>query len=71
MNSKDIFSFVIYMIHETAERWLISPSETYEVLKSTGCLDNLLVKHYEVLHTLGTQTVVDDIEEYVNRRRSA
>ena len=68
---KDTFAFVVYMIHEVAEYWGKSPSETYEILKSTGCIGNYLIKHYEVLHTLGTQSIIDDIEKYVDKRRSA
>lgn len=69
--SKDVFGFIIYMIYETAERWKLSPGEAYAILQKTGCLDNYLVKHYAVLHTLGAQTVVDDIEDFIKSRRTA
>jgi len=65
---KDSFEFVVYMIHACAERWHKLPSEVYHMLQSAGCIDHYLVPHYDILHTQGTDYVVDDIKMYLEIR---
>ena len=62
---KEVFEFVIYMIHACANKWGKSPSVVYKTLKDKNCIDNYLVPHYEILHTQSTDFVVQDIEEYI------
>ena len=66
--NKETFSFVIYMLHACADKWQKLPSEVYRMLQSTGCIESYLVPHYDILHTQGTQYVVEDIEEYLGIR---
>lgn len=66
--NKEIFSFVIYMIHACADRWKQNPSEVYKKMKSTNCIADFLVPNYEILHTQGTQYIVEDIKEYFHVR---
>ena len=66
--TKEVFEFVIYMIHACARKWGQSPSVVYKRMQNTGCIENYLVPHYEVLHTQGTSFVVEDIEEYLKMR---
>lgn len=63
--NKDVFEFVIYMIHACSRKWGISPSVVYKKMQDHGCIDKFLIPHYEVLHTQGTQFVVEDIELYL------
>ena len=65
---RESFSFVIYMIHACANRWRKVPSDVYKMLQKTGCINNYLVPHYDILHTQGTDYIVDDIEEYLGIR---
>ena len=65
---RNSFSFVVYIIHACANKWNKRPSEVYRGLQSSGCIDNYLVPHYEILHTQGTDFVVSDIEEYMQSR---
>lgn len=62
---KDTFSFVVYMIHACADRWHKTPSEVYQTIKQSGCLDDYLVPYYDILHTQSTNFVVQDIREYL------
>lgn len=39
--------------------------EVYEILDSTGILDDYIIKCYDVLHTLGKEYLVEDITEFV------
>lgn len=66
--NKASFEYVVYMIHACANKWNLMPSEVYKKLKETGCIDNYLVPHYEVLHTQGTNYVLEDIQEYLGVR---
>ena len=62
---KDSFGFVIYMIHACANQWNLTPSEVYGKLQKTDCIPCYLVRHYEVLHTLSSQYLVNDIQQYL------
>ena len=67
--SKEEFEFIIYMIHACANKWGETPSEVYKKLKDQGCLTKYLIPAYDVLHTLGTETIVTDIEHYLQNTR--
>ena len=61
-------AFVIYLIHELANAKGLSPAQVYRTLKQHGCIDDYLVPNYEVLHTLGTEYLMDDIGRYIAAR---
>ena len=60
--------FTVFMIHALAEAWGISCGEVYRKLNQSGAIDNYLTPHYDVLHTLGEQYLIEDIEEYLKIR---
>ena len=62
---KESFDFVVYMFHACANRWHKTPSDIYRLLHNSGCIDNYLVLHYDVLHTLETEYIVEDVKEYL------
>ena len=66
--NKDSFSFVVYMIHACASKWDMLPSKVYRKLQSAECIDRYLVPYYDILHTQGTDYIVDDIEKYLETR---
>ena len=59
--NKDIFSFVIYMIHACA-------NYLNRKMKSTNCIMGFLVPNYEMLHTQSTGYIIEDIREYFEVR---
>ena len=61
-------SFVVYMIHQCANTWKLTPSQVYAKLQQCGCIQDYLVRHYDVLHTQSSRYVVEDIREYLTRR---
>lgn len=67
MNEKS-FAFVMYLIHELANARNMAPGQIYKILKQYGCIDNYLVPNYDVLHTLGTEYLMEDIYKYVSVR---
>lgn len=66
--SKDVAEFVIYIINETANIRGKSTSQVYKILEETGCIKNYLVPLYDILHTMGSEGVVDNVIEYVEAR---
>ena len=63
--SQESFSFVIYMIHACAAKWKTTPSKVYAKLRESDCIDQYLIPNYDILHTQGTNFIVEDIEEYL------
>lgn len=66
--TREITEFVIYMIHELANANDEAPSKIYKVLESTGCIRDYLVPYYDVLHTMSSESVMDDVKEFVESR---
>lgn len=66
--TREITEFVIYMIHELANTNDEAPSKIYKVLESTGCIRDYLVPFYDVLHTMSSESVMDDVKEFVESR---
>ena len=65
---RESFSFVVYMIRACADKWSKMPSEVYRLLQKAGCIDDYLVPYYDILHTQGTDYIVEDIREYLGIR---
>lgn len=42
--------------------------ETYDMLKTTGILDEYILSCYDVLHTQGKEYIVNDITELMKRK---
>lgn len=66
--NKNSLSFVIYMIHRCANQWGLPPSKVYQMLEESGCIQSYLVPHYDVLHTQSSRYVMDDIQQYLQKR---
>ena len=65
---KDSMVFVVYLIHACADHWHMTPKQVYHKLKEANCITGYLVPHYEILHTQGTDYLVDDIKTYLDVR---
>ena len=68
MKDKNIFEFVIYVIHACADKWNKLPSEVYKLLDSKDCINKFLVSNYDILHTQSTANIVEDLKEYLKVR---
>ena len=66
--NRESMEFVVYIIHRCAARWQMSPSKVYQLLSEYGCINSYVVPHYEVLHTLSSEYLVDDVERYLRVR---
>lgn len=61
--------FIIFLLYSLAENWNMSPAQVYQILFTTGILDEYIIPCYDVLHTLGKECLVEDITEFVNEKR--
>ena len=65
---EDVLAFSIFVLYILADKWKKTPAFVYNILNSTGILDNYVISGYDVLHTLGKEYLVEDITEYVREK---
>ena len=69
MLEKKELTFVVFILHALGQHWNMTTPEVYEILNTTGILDDYIIKYYDVLHTLGKEYLVEDITEFVREKR--
>ena len=69
MLEKKELTFVVFILYALGEHWKMTTPEVYEILNTTGILDDYIIKCYDVLHTLGKEYLVEDITEFVREKR--
>ncbi len=60
--------FVVFVMHVLSAAWGTSPAGAYAVCKKAGVIDNYLVPHYDVLHSLGSNAIIEDVTGYIRER---
>ena len=68
--SSDQLDFVTYFIGNLAIRLQLPQKAIYARLKSTGILDDYIVKGYDVLHTFGKEYLIEDLISYMHEKGS-
>ncbi len=66
--NRETAEFVIYIINEIANSKGKSTPQVYKAMSETGCIKDYLVPFYDVLHTMSSQSVAEDVLEYVESR---
>ena len=66
--SREQLTFVVFVIHLLAEAWGQSPSQVYERLVEKHILDEYIIRHYDTLHSLGREYLIDDITGFMRER---
>ena len=61
-------NFSIFMLYSLADKWKKTPVAVYNILNTTGILDNYIIACYDVLHTQGKEYLVEDITDYVKEK---
>lgn len=64
----DVFEFYTYCLENYATRKHISGMRAWVLFKESGA-DKYVKDNYDLLHTQGTDYVLDDIERFINRRK--
>ena len=70
MCKKAEMQFSVFLIHQLAQNWHKTPQEVYCTLDKTRILDDYIIKHYDVLHTMGEQSLVEDITSFVEEKQA-
>ena len=68
MFEKKELTFVIFILYALGQHWNMTTPEVYDILNSTGILDDYIIKCYDVMHTLGKEYLVEDISEFVREK---
>lgn len=68
MIEKKELTFVVFVLHALGQHWNMTTPEVYDILNSTGILDDYIIQCYDVLHTLGKEYLVEDITEFVREK---
>lgn len=68
MLGKKELTFVVFILHALGQHWNMTTPEVYDILNSTGILDDYIIKCYDVLHALGKEYLVEDITEFVREK---
>lgn len=68
MLEKKELTFVVFILYALGQHWNMTMHEVYDILNSTGILDDYIIKCYDVLHTLGKEYLVEDITEFVREK---
>lgn len=68
MLEKKKLTFVVFILHALGQHWNMTTPEVYEILNTTGILDDYIIKCYDVLHTLGKEYLVEDITEFFREK---
>ncbi len=63
--SREQLTFVVFVIHQLAEAWGQSPMQVYERLVGKHILDEYVIRHYDTLHSLGREYLIDDITSFM------
>jgi len=61
-------AFVVFLIHALSEAWGMATPKVYALLKTSGALDRYIIPYYDVLHTCGSQYLVEDVSGYLRER---
>ena len=66
--SSDQLDFITYCIGNLSIRLQLPQKAIYARLKSTGILDDYIVKGYDVLHTFGKEYLMEDLISYMQEK---
>lgn len=60
--------FAIFCIENVAAKLNKDAVATYDILKTSGILDEYILPCYDVLHTQGKDYIINDITELMKRK---
>lgn len=66
--NKTEMEFTVFIINKLSEYLKKPVSEIYKILCEMDILDGYIIECYDVLHTLGSQYLMEDITEVLKAR---
>lgn len=64
----EAFEFFVYTLEKYALHKCIGGLQALALFKEYDA-DLFLLKHYDMLHTQGTEYVIDEVQRYINKRK--
>lgn len=61
-------NFTVFVINKLAAAWGISTPEVYSLLQRANILEGYVIPCYETLHSLGGESLVDDLTSLAYER---
>ena len=65
---KEVFEFYTYCLENYAIRKQISGMRAWVIFKESSA-DEYIIDNYDLLHTQGSEYVLDDIQRFIDRRK--
>ena len=60
--------FTVFVLYRVADHWRKTVPEAYEILHAADAIEGYLMPAYDVLHTQGSEYLVEDVTDYVKQR---
>jgi hypothetical protein len=68
-HDEEVTFFTTYILNEFAREHDLTTPEAFGLLDGFGIVDGYVMRHYDVLHTLDTRYVVEDLDELLKIRQ--
>lgn len=70
MNDETVreIDFSVFVLHHLARAWGMSVPDAYSALDDVGIIEGYLVPCYDVLHTLSSEYLVEDLTDLARER---
>ena len=65
---KEEFEFYVYCLEKYARFKNMSGIRAWSLFKESGA-DDYILRNYDLLHTQGTEYILDDIQRFISRRK--
>lgn len=66
--NEEVLNFVVFMIESYKIKYNITGKETYDLFNKYDVF-SYLIEGYDLLHTLGRDYLVNDVNEYIMNRK--
>lgn len=67
-STQDIAYFISFCLEQYKNAKSISGSDAMSIFSEYGVLE-YLAEHFEILHTQGSQWLIEDIDEFISKRK--
>lgn len=65
---KEEFEFYVYCLEKYARLKKMSGIRAWSLFKESGA-DDYILRNYDLLHTQGTEYILDDIQRFISRKK--
>lgn len=66
--TKEVFEFYTYCLETFALHEQVGGLQAWALFKENG-IDEYIINNYDLLHTQGTEYIIDEIHRFIRRRR--